>query len=140
MRPTTNQRHSPVLRGLCSDRLLCADGRQRVEEHLREDQAKVFSQTLMDQQRQMAEWTARLYGGGGQAPVPQQHPVIEWAAALAPNSKYKALADATPKNLGWQPLRSPDPTMSMPKAMKKLPPLKPPERLVANLDKRLQNA
>ena len=80
---------SPNLASVPADLLHCL---QRVEEHLREDQAKVFSQTLMDQQRQMAEWTAALYGGGGRAPVPKQLPVQEWAQNLAPNSRYRQLA------------------------------------------------
>lgn len=80
---------SPNMASVPAELLHCL---QRVEEHLREDQAKVFSQTLLDQQRQMAEWTAALYGGGGRAPVPQQHPVQEWAHTLAPNSRYKQLA------------------------------------------------
>lgn len=80
---------SPNMASVPAELLHCL---QRVEEHLREDQAKVFSQTLMDQQRQMAEWTAALYGGGGRAPVPKQLPVQEWAQSLAPNSRYKQLA------------------------------------------------
>lgn len=80
---------SPNMASVPAELLHCL---QRVEEHLREDQAKAFSRTLVDQQRQMAEWTAALYGGGGQAPVPTQHPVREWAQSLAPNSKYKQLA------------------------------------------------
>jgi hypothetical protein len=84
---------SPNMASVPAELLHCL---QRVEEHLREDQAKVFSQTLMDQQRQMAEWTAALYGGGGQAPVPRQHPVQEWARMLAPNSKYRQLAVGAP--------------------------------------------
>jgi hypothetical protein len=43
----------------------------------------------------------------------------------------------TPTDLAWQPPRSRSPTQALPKKMKRLPPLTPPQRLVASLDNRL---
>ena len=43
----------------------------------------------------------------------------------------------TPTDLAWEPPRSRSPTQALPKKMKRLPPLTPPQRLVASLDNRL---
>ena len=124
---------SPNMASVPAELLHCL---QRVEEHLREAQARVFTRELADQQRQMAAWTAALRGGARLAPVSPEHPALEWAADLAPKSRYRDLAchvsQTTPLALPWQPPRKRSPA---PPPVKRP---KPPQALVNRLEDRLQ--